>query len=203
MSDLADFDPTKFLETFDWGRESVDADGRTVREWDVYAADKEIEVAPGVFFPAWTYNGQVPGPTFRCRQGDLLRFRFHNASVHAAHDPLPRHPPAQHGRRDARGADRRRLHLRVRGQAVRAAPLSLPRDAAQAAHPQGPVRHVHHRPAAGPPAGPGDGHGDERLRHQLRQRERDLRGQHGRLPLRHGTRSRSRWASRCASTWST
>ena len=54
------------------GRRAVTADGRTVREWDVFAADKEIEVAPGVFFPAWTYNGQVPGPTFRCRQGDLL-----------------------------------------------------------------------------------------------------------------------------------
>lgn len=95
---LQDFDPTKFLETFDWGQESVDANGRTVREWDVYAVDKEIEVAPGVFFPAWTYNGQVPGPTFRCRQGDLLRFRFHNASVmpHTIHFHGI-HPPSMDG----------------------------------------------------------------------------------------------------------
>ncbi len=95
---LQDFDPTQFLETFDWGRESVDANGRTVREWDVYAADKEIEVAPGVFFPAWTYNGQVPGPTFRCRQGDLLRFRFLNASSmpHTIHFHGV-HPPSMDG----------------------------------------------------------------------------------------------------------
>lgn len=79
---LADFDPTEFLYDFDWGQESVAPDGRTVREWQISAVDKEIEVAPGVFFPAWTYNGQVPGPTFRCRQGDLLRFRFRNASAH-------------------------------------------------------------------------------------------------------------------------
>ncbi len=91
---LADFDPTEFLYDFDWGQESVAPDGRTVREWTVFAADKEIEVAPGVFFPAWTYNGQVPGPTFRCRQGDLLRFRFRNSSsmphtihFHGIHPP--------------------------------------------------------------------------------------------------------------------
>jgi manganese oxidase len=96
--DLAAFDPTTFLETFDWGQESTDATGRTVREWEVYAADKEIEVAPGVFFPAWTYNGQVPGPTFRCRQGDLLRFRFHNASTmpHTIHFHGI-HPPGMDG----------------------------------------------------------------------------------------------------------
>ena len=69
-----------------------------MREWDVFAADKEIEVAPGVFFPAWTYNGQVPGPTFRCRQGDLLRFHFHNASSmpHTIHFHGI-HPPSMDG----------------------------------------------------------------------------------------------------------
>jgi FtsP/CotA-like multicopper oxidase with cupredoxin domain len=95
---LAEFDPTQFLYTFDWGQESVTPDGRTVREWTVFAADKEVEVAPGVFFPAWTYNGQVPGPTFRCRQGDLLRFRFHNASSmpHTLHFHGI-HPPSMDG----------------------------------------------------------------------------------------------------------
>ena len=33
-----------------------------VREYTLTAVDREIEVAPGVFFPAWTYNGTVPGP---------------------------------------------------------------------------------------------------------------------------------------------
>ena len=33
-----------------------------VREYTLVAIDREIEIAPGVFFPAWTYNGTVPGP---------------------------------------------------------------------------------------------------------------------------------------------
>jgi manganese oxidase len=80
--DTARFDPSEFLTNFDYGRVSTMPDGRTLREWDIYAGDVEIEVAPGIFFPAWTYNGQVPGPTFRCTQGDRLRFNFINGSVH-------------------------------------------------------------------------------------------------------------------------
>jgi manganese oxidase len=79
--DLRAFDPSVFLETFDTGRVSIEG-GRTVREWDVIAQNKDIEVAPGIWFPAWTFNGQVPGPTFRCMAGDLLRFHFLNASPH-------------------------------------------------------------------------------------------------------------------------
>jgi FtsP/CotA-like multicopper oxidase with cupredoxin domain len=71
-----------FLTTFDGGTESVDEHGRTLREYRVFAADAEIEVAPGVFFPAWAYNGQVPGPTLRCREGDLVRVHFTNHQTH-------------------------------------------------------------------------------------------------------------------------
>jgi FtsP/CotA-like multicopper oxidase with cupredoxin domain len=35
-----------------------------------------------VYFPAWAYNGQVPGPTLRCTEGDQLRVRFSNAGSH-------------------------------------------------------------------------------------------------------------------------
>lgn len=80
--DLTQFDPSKFLYDFDYGRVSSLPDGRTLREWDIVAVDREIEVAPGVFFPAWTYNGQVPGPTLRCTEGDQLRVRFSNAGSH-------------------------------------------------------------------------------------------------------------------------
>jgi FtsP/CotA-like multicopper oxidase with cupredoxin domain len=79
--DLSLFNPTEFLETFDAGTVSREA-GRTVREWKIIAQNKDIEVAPGVWFPAWTYNGQVPGPTFRATAGDWLRFHFLNASPH-------------------------------------------------------------------------------------------------------------------------
>ena len=53
-----------------------------IREWELVALDREIEVAPGVRFAAWTYNGRVPGPTLRCREGERLRITFANASAH-------------------------------------------------------------------------------------------------------------------------
>jgi len=76
------FHPDEILREFDHGSVSTGPDGRTVREWEVVAEDKEIEIAPGVRYPAWTFNGRVPGPTLRCRQGDLLRVRFVNRSAH-------------------------------------------------------------------------------------------------------------------------
>jgi manganese oxidase len=39
-------------------------------------------VAPGLRFAAWTYNGRVPGPTLRCREGERLRIVFANGSSH-------------------------------------------------------------------------------------------------------------------------
>jgi FtsP/CotA-like multicopper oxidase with cupredoxin domain len=76
------FDPTELLRDFDYGRTRRLASGRVLREWDLHAVDKEIEVAPGVKYEAWTYNGRVPGPTLRCREGELLRINFQNGSEH-------------------------------------------------------------------------------------------------------------------------
>ena len=76
------FDPSVLVHTFDYGEATTMADGTTVREWEIAAYDKEIEIAPGVFFPAWTYNGQVPGPTLRANEGDRLRIHFTNAGTH-------------------------------------------------------------------------------------------------------------------------
>ncbi|MEX2281649.1 MAG: multicopper oxidase domain-containing protein [Gemmatimonadota bacterium] len=76
------FDPMAFLTHFDYGKVSKLPNGQTLREYELVAMDKEIEVAPGVFFPAWTYNGQVPGPTLRCTEGDRLRVNFVNAGSH-------------------------------------------------------------------------------------------------------------------------
>lgn len=81
--DLSSFNPSDFLYEFDYGKTSQLPDGRTLREWNIVAIDKEIEVAPGVFFPAWTYNGRVPGPTLRCTEGDRLRINFANGGSHA------------------------------------------------------------------------------------------------------------------------
>ena len=76
------FNPTDVLRDFDAGRTQRLASGRTLREWEVVAADKELEVAPGITYPAWTYNGRVPGPTLRAHEGERLRVRFVNGSEH-------------------------------------------------------------------------------------------------------------------------
>lgn len=77
-----DFDPVAYLTEFDTGRVSRLPSGQVLREYDIAAVDKEIEIAPGVFFPAWTYNGQVPGPTLRSTEGDRIRVNFSNGGSH-------------------------------------------------------------------------------------------------------------------------
>src|SRR5918994_949426 len=77
------FDPMAFLTHFDRGTASVLPSGQVLREYELVAEDREIEVAPGVFYPAWTYNGQVPGPTIRCTEGDRIRVRFTNKGTHS------------------------------------------------------------------------------------------------------------------------
>jgi FtsP/CotA-like multicopper oxidase with cupredoxin domain len=71
------FDPHEIIRDFD---EGLVRGG--VREWQLVAEDREIEVAPGVKYAAWTYNGRVPGPTLRAREGERLRIRFVNGSSH-------------------------------------------------------------------------------------------------------------------------
>ena len=53
-----------------------------LREYTLRAIEQEIEIAPGVFFPAWTYNGTVPGPVIRATEGDRLRVKFVNGGSH-------------------------------------------------------------------------------------------------------------------------
>ena len=90
-----DFDPHEFLTTFNTGRggqenvqqdvyrQTVDGVERTVREFTFTAVDTTVTIAPGIEFPAWAYNGQVPGPTIRAVEGDLVRVEFENLGRHA------------------------------------------------------------------------------------------------------------------------
>jgi FtsP/CotA-like multicopper oxidase with cupredoxin domain len=75
------FDPHAILSDFDTGHLTSRADGRRVREFAISAIDRDIEIAPGVFFPAWTYNGRVPGPTLRATEGERIRIVFANAGT--------------------------------------------------------------------------------------------------------------------------
>ncbi|MPY90104.1 MAG: multicopper oxidase domain-containing protein [Luteitalea sp.] len=87
------FNPTTFLRAWNFShlpgeerakyyRETPQPDGTLLREYTLFAVDREIEIAPGVFFPAWTYNGQVPGPTIRATEGDRVRVTFINQGAH-------------------------------------------------------------------------------------------------------------------------
>jgi FtsP/CotA-like multicopper oxidase with cupredoxin domain len=87
------FNPTTFLTSWNFSdlapeerskyyRETPRPDGTMLREYEIFAADREIEIAPGLFFPAWTYNGQVPGPTIRATEGDRVRVTFRNLGSH-------------------------------------------------------------------------------------------------------------------------
>jgi FtsP/CotA-like multicopper oxidase with cupredoxin domain len=76
------FDPAKLLTDWDTGSVSQLPDGRTLRTFQIVAEDKEIEIAPGVMFPAWTYNGRVPGPALRATEGERLKINFRNNGSH-------------------------------------------------------------------------------------------------------------------------
>ena len=75
------FDPMRMLVDWDYGQVSK-IGNQTLREYEFIAVDKEIEIVPGIMFPAWTYNGRVPGPSIRCTEGDRLRIVFKNEGSH-------------------------------------------------------------------------------------------------------------------------
>jgi len=54
------------------------ASGQTPREFWLSVEPADIEIAPGVVWHAWTYNGTVPGPTLRVRVGDVVRVHLTN-----------------------------------------------------------------------------------------------------------------------------
>lgn len=65
-------------------------------EFHLTAKEVVSEVAPGIFFNYWTYDGQVPGPMLRVRQGDTVFLSLtndasslhpHNIDLHAVTGP--------------------------------------------------------------------------------------------------------------------
>ena len=81
----------RFEKVADIGRDPNDVPApvgartpRTVRI-EVRAAEVVSEVAPGIFFNYWTYDGQVPGPMYRVRVGDTVETTLTN-------DPTSLHP---------------------------------------------------------------------------------------------------------------
>ena len=56
--------------------------------------DATVEIAAGVQYNAWTFDGQLPGPVLHVKQGDLIRFTLtneassgHSIDFHSARTP--------------------------------------------------------------------------------------------------------------------
>ena len=167
----------------------------TLREWTVVAEDKEIEVAPGITYPAWTYNGRIPGPDVPRDRGrpdaDPLHQRLASTRTRSTSTAsIPTSWTACPGIGEERGggtidtgeqfvyefdAEPFGLHLYHCHVMPLAAHIAKGLYGAMIIDPKEPR-----------PAGRRAGHGHERLRHQLRRRERDLRGQLDPVPLRQG-----------------
>ena len=146
------FDPSDLLTDWDTGTLTERRDGKRVRSYDIVAIDKDIEIAGGLMFPAWTYAGRVPGPTIRVTEGDLVRIRFTNAGSHP-------HSIHFHGIHSARmdgiasagsiepGGG---IRLRVRSDAFWLPLVSLPHESSPTPHSQRTLRCLHRRSRSGP-----------------------------------------------------
>ncbi len=65
------------------GSHTAMAPGGQVREFHLETKPGKWELLPGITTEGWTYNGQVPGPELRVREGDLVRVILTN------HLPVP------------------------------------------------------------------------------------------------------------------
>lgn len=75
---------------------------------EIEAAEQDLFVARDTIFPAWTFNGQLPGPVIRTREGSSLEVVFRNrtSTAHSLHFH-GRHGPQEDGWEPvAAGADR-------------------------------------------------------------------------------------------------
>ena len=63
---------------------------------DLRIEEKQVQIAPGVDYKVWTFNGSVPGPMIRVREGDQVEVRLanpssnlvvHNIDLHAVNGP--------------------------------------------------------------------------------------------------------------------
>ncbi len=83
-------DPTDVPPPVDW-------DEPKTHEWRVETKEYVAEIEPGVTTRFMTFEGQIPGPMYRCRVGDTVRLEFdvpeeynadvHNIDFHAVYGP--------------------------------------------------------------------------------------------------------------------
>ena len=61
-----------------WVPRTPAADDPQLREFTLTAEEVDWEFQPGTTVRAWAYNGQVPGPEIRVREGDRVRITLVN-----------------------------------------------------------------------------------------------------------------------------
>lgn len=55
------------------------AESKPVHEYTLLVEENvDHEVAPGIKLPSWTFNGKVPGPVLRAREGETIRVKMIN-----------------------------------------------------------------------------------------------------------------------------
>lgn len=52
-----------------------------LHEFEIRVEETEVEVAPGFRAKVWAFNGQVPGPLLRVREGDEVKVKFSNLTT--------------------------------------------------------------------------------------------------------------------------
>src|SRR5690606_27367147 len=69
----------------------LDRDQSAVVEFTLTAKEVVSEMAPGVYFNYWTFDGQVPGPMLRVRVGDTVKLTLKNDEKNLHHHNIDLH----------------------------------------------------------------------------------------------------------------
>lgn len=62
----------------------ITRDGQAVHI-EMTAQVTDVEISKGVFYNAWTFNGTVPGPVLRVKEGDTIHFTLRNIDPDVPH----------------------------------------------------------------------------------------------------------------------
>ncbi|HEY9807510.1 MAG TPA: multicopper oxidase domain-containing protein [Candidatus Obscuribacterales bacterium] len=82
MAPTGGLSPMAVLRDFDYGTVKRE-NGRTVREFRIEAQTSTVQLNSATSFITWNFNGRVPGPTLRAREGDRVRVVFLNQAGHS------------------------------------------------------------------------------------------------------------------------
>lgn len=74
--------PMAVLRDFNYGTVRKEK-GQTIREFQITAGNTPIQLNSAVSFTTWNFNGRVPGPTLRAKEGDRIRVVFLNNGGHS------------------------------------------------------------------------------------------------------------------------